>query len=384
MAVLFSEWPPSSLNIPFLLINNPTHNTTMSKLFDPIQFGALELPNRIVMAPLTRARAIHNRVPNDLMREYYVQRASAGLIISEATSISPIGVGYANTPGIWSQEQIEGWKNIVDGVHAAGGRIVLQLWHVGRISHSSFHGGELPVAPSAVPAIGHVSLIRPMVNYETPRALEHAEVKQTIEDYRQAALNAKAAGFDGVELHGANGYLIDQFLRDSSNLRTDEYGGSIGNRARFLLEVTDAVISVWGKDRVGVHLSPRNEEGHTLQDSNPEAVFTYVAEQLGKREIAFIFVRESQEEPRIAPAMKRAFGGPLIANQQLDKETAERLIESGEADAVSWGVQFISNPDLPKRFEINASLNTPNPATFYGNGPEGYVDYPSLELAATR
>jgi len=356
----------------------------MSKLFEPIQIGAWELPNRVVMAPLTRARAIDERTPNELMREYYVQRASAGLIISEATSITPIGVGYANTPGIWSKEQIEGWKNITEGVHEAGGRIVLQLWHVGRLSHSIFHNGEPPVAPSAVPANGYLSILRPQAAYPVPRALENAEVKQTVEDYRQAALNAKEAGFDGVELHGANGYLIDQFLRDSSNLRTDEYGGSIENRARFLLEVTDAVASVWGYDRVGVHLSPRNEENHTLQDSNPAAVFTYVSEQLGKRGVAFIFVRESQEEPRIVPAMKQAFGGPLIANQRLDKETAEKLLESGEADAISWGVQFISNPDLPKRLEIDAPLNEPNPNTFYGAGPEGYVDYPSLELAESR
>ncbi len=356
----------------------------MSKLFEPIQIGAWELPNRVVMAPLTRARAVDNRTPNALMRDYYIQRASAGLIITEATSITPIGVGYANTPGIWSKEQIEGWKNITEGVHEAGGRIVLQLWHVGRLSHPSFHNGQPPVAPSAVPAKGYVSILRPQSPYPVPRALENAEVKQTVEDYRQGAINAKEAGFDGVELHGANGYLIDQFLRDSSNLRTDEYGGSIENRARFLMEVTDAVASVWGYDRVGVHLSPRNEENHTLQDSNPAAVFTYVAEQLGKRGVAFIFVRESQEEPRIVPSMKQAFGGPLIANQRLDKETAEKLIASGEADAVSWGVNFISNPDLPKRLELDAPLNAPNPNTFYGSGPEGYVDYPALELAQSR
>jgi 2,4-dienoyl-CoA reductase-like NADH-dependent reductase (Old Yellow Enzyme family) len=347
-------------------------------LFSPLQLGALTLPNRIVMAPLTRARAGETRVPNQLMADYYVQRASAGLILTEATSITPIGVGYADTPGIWSQEQTDGWKNVVDAVHVAGGRIFMQLWHVGRISHSSFHNGTLPVAPSAIAAKGTVSLIRPQVNYEVPRALEHAEVKATVEDYRKAAQNAKEAGFDGVELHAANGYLIDQFLRDGANHRTDEYGGSIENRARLLLEVTDALIEVWGKDRVGVHLSPRNEENHTLQDSDPAAVFTYVAGELGKRGIAFIFVRESQEEPRIVPALKQAFGGVLIANQRVDKATAEKLLASGEADAVSWGQLFIANPDLPKRLELDAPLNEPIPSTFYAPGSTGYTDYPFL------
>ncbi|PQV65302.1 2,4-dienoyl-CoA reductase [Abditibacterium utsteinense] len=352
-------------------------------LFTPLTLGALELPNRVIMAPLTRARAVDtdapdDRVPNDLMRQYYVQRASAGLIFTEATSISPIAVGYANTPGIWSSAQVAGWRKIVDAVHQAGGRIVMQLWHVGRISHSSFLGGELPVAPSAIAAQGHVSLIRPQVNYQTPRALSVEEIRETVEDYRRAALNAKEAGFDGVEIHAANGYLLDQFLRDKSNVRTDEYGGSLENRARLLLEVVDAAASVWGKDRVGVHLSPRNEENHSLEDSDPAATFTYVAQELGKRGIAFLFVRESQAEPRIAPAMKRAFGGPLIANQQLDKATAEKLLQSGEADAVSWGTQFIANPDLPRRLELDAPLNAPAPSTFYVSGPNGYIDYPFL------
>ncbi len=345
--------------------------------------GALELTNRVIMAPLTRARAVDtaapdDRVPNDLMLEYYVQRASAGLIISEATSISPMAVGYANTPGIWSDAQTEGWRKIVHAVHQAGGRMVLQLWHVGRISHSSFLGGQMPVAPSAIAAKGSVSLIRPQVNYEVPRALSVEEIQETIEDYRRGARNAQKAGFDGVEIHAANGYLLDQFLRDKSNVRTDEYGGSIENRARLLLEVVDAVTEIWGADRVGVHLSPRNEEGHTLEDSDPARVFTNVAQKLGERGVAFLFVRESQEEPRVVPAMKRAFGGPLIANQQMTKQMAESLLQSGEADAISWGVQFIANPDLPRRLELDAPLNTPDPTTFYASGPKGYIDYPFL------
>lgn len=356
---------------------------SQSPLFTPLQLGALELPNRVIMAPLTRARAVDShapddRVPNDLMRDYYVQRASAGLIFSEATCISPISVGYANTPGIWSSQQVAGWRTIVAAVHAAGGRMVSQLWHVGRISHSSFLGGQLPVAPSAIAASGHVSLLRPQVSYETPRALTLEEIQETIEDYRRAARNAKAAGFDGVEIHAANGYLLDQFLRDGSNIRSDEYGGSIENRARLLLEVVDAASEIWGADRVGVHLSPRNEEGHSLQDSDPAQVFTHLAQKLGERKIAFLFVRESQEEPRVVPAMKRAFGGPLIANQQMDKATAEKLLENGEADAISWGVQFIANPDLPRRLELDAPLNAPDPSTFYASGPQGYVDYPTL------
>ncbi len=350
----------------------------MSKLFEPLQLGALRLPNRVIMSPLTRARAHDRRIPNQLMRDYYVQRASAGLIFSEATSISLLGVGYANTPGIWSPAQVEGWKMIVDAVHDAGGRIVSQLWHVGRISHSSFLDGQMPVAPSALAAKGHVSLIRPQVQYEVPRALTLEEIQATVEDYRRGARNAKAAGFDGVEIHAANGYLLDQFLRDGSNIRSDQYGGSIENRARLLLEVVAAVVEIWGKERVGVHLSPRNEENHSLQDSDPAAVFTHVAQELGERGIAYLFVRESQQEPRVVPAMKRAFGGPLIANQQMTKALSEQLLQNGEADAIAWGQQFIANPDLPRRLQLDAPLNTPDNTTFYADGPRGYTDYPFL------
>lgn len=349
----------------------------MSILFSPLQVGSLLLPNRIVMAPLTRARAGKGRVPNALMAEYYTQRASAGLIISEATSIDPMGVGYANTPGIWSDEQIEGWKKVTSAVHAKDGRIFLQLWHVGRVSDPSFLGGQLPVAPSAIAPQGHVSLLRPQKTYVTPRALQTKEISQIVEQYNRAAENARKAGFDGVEIHGANGYLLDQFLHDGSNQRTDQYGGSIENRARLLLEVTDAVISVWGADRVGVHLSPRGDS-HSMKDSNPRALFTFVAKELGKRRIAFIFTREYQAADSISYEIKQAFGGVLIANEKLDQHSAEALIQSGKADAVSFGLSFISNPDLPERFKLSASLNQTDLNTLYGEGPAGYTDYPAL------
>ena len=279
----------------------------MPSLFDPISFGAIACPNRIVMAPLTRARAGAFRTPNALMAEYYVQRASAGLILSEATSVTPMGVGYADTPGIWSDEQVEGWKLVTSAVHAAGGRIVLQLWHVGRISDPVFLNGELPVAPSAIAAAGHVSLVRPERPYVTPRSLATDEIPGIIAAYRQGAENAKRAGFDGVEIHGANGYLLDQFLQDSTNHRTDQYGGAIENRARLMLEIVDAAIAAWGAERVGLHLAARCDS-HTMGDTNPAATFGYVASEMGKRHIAFIFTRESLGDGRLSPQLKTAFG----------------------------------------------------------------------------
>lgn len=349
----------------------------MTTLFDPIKIGDLELNNRIIMAPLTRARADERRVPNALMAEYYVQRASAGLIISEATAVTPMGVGYANTPGIWSDEQIRGWSNITHAVHANGGKIVLQLWHVGRISDPSFLNGEAPVAPSAIAANGHVSLLRPLRDYPVPRALETEELDDIVEVYRQGAENAKAAGFDGVEIHGANGYLLDQFLQDSTNKRTDRYGGSIENRARLLLEVTDAVISVWGAGRVGVHLAPR-ADSHDMGDSQRSETFTYVASELGKRGIAFICAREKAADDSLAPSLKQAFGGVFIANERFTKEQSNEWLASGKADAIAFGVPFIANPDLPARLQADAPLNEPQPETFYGSGPVGYIDYPRL------
>jgi 2,4-dienoyl-CoA reductase-like NADH-dependent reductase (Old Yellow Enzyme family) len=353
----------------------------LNKLFKPIQVGELNLPNRIVMAPLTRCRASAGRVPNALMAEYYAQRAGAGLILSEATSVSPQGVGYPDTPGIWSDAQVQGWKLVTKAVHAAGGRIFLQLWHVGRISHPDYLDGDLPVAPSSIAPKGHVSLLRPQREYVTPRALETSEIAAIIEAYRQGAENAKLAGFDGVEIHGANGYLLDQFLQDSTNQRNDAYGGPIESRARLMLEVTDAAISVWGAGRVGMHLAPRGD-AHTMGDSNPLETFGYVAEQLGKRGIAFIFTRESLGEDRIGPELKKRFGGVLIANEGFSRETAEQVIAAGEADAVSFGKDFISNPDLPRRLQLNLPLNPCHPESFYGYGLHdprvGYTDYPDL------
>jgi 2,4-dienoyl-CoA reductase-like NADH-dependent reductase (Old Yellow Enzyme family) len=354
----------------------------MSKLFDPIQIGALKLPNRIVMAPLTRSRAPGaGRVPNALMAEYYTQRASAGLILSEATSVTPMGVGYADTPGIWSDEQVEGWKLVTDAVHRAGGRIVLQLWHVGRISDPLFLDGQSPVAPSAIKPAGHVSLVRPVKDYETPRALTLDEIAGVVDAYRLGAENAKKAGFDGVEVHGANGYLLDQFLQDKTNRRDDIYGGSIENRARLMLEVTDACIAVWGADRVGMHLAPRRD-AHDMGDSTPLETFSYVARELGKRGIAFICAREAIGDDRLGPALKKAFGGVYIANEKLDKDSADRLIASGDADAVAFGQWFIANPDLPARLQAGAPLNPPRPETFYAGGAEGYTDYPALQANA--
>lgn len=347
-------------------------------LFQPLQAGAFTFPNRVIMAPLTRCRASAGRVPNALMAEYYRQRSGFGMILSEATSITPQGVGYPDTPGIWSEDQVEGWKLVTRAVHEAGGTILLQLWHVGRISDPVYLDGELPVAPSAIAAEGHVSHIRPLKSFVTPRALEASEIPGIIEDYRKAAENAKAAGFDGVELHGANGYLIDQFLQDSTNKRTDEYGGSIENRARLLLEVTDALISVWGADRVGVHLAPR-ADSHDMGDSDASTVFHHAAEELGKRKIAFLCARESYDKPKLGPSLKKAFGGVYIANEGFTAESARDAISSGVADAVAFGRPAISNPDLPERFRSGAPLNDPNPATFYGNGPTGYTDYPALE-----
>ncbi|MCB5945319.1 alkene reductase [Acidocella sp. KAb 2-4] len=353
----------------------------MPDLFTPLKLGDLTLPNRIIMAPLTRCRASEGRVPNALMAEYYAQRASAGLIISEATAVTPMGVGYPDTPGLWSQEQVEGWKLTTDAVHKAGGRIFAQLWHVGRISAPLYLNGELPVAPSAIKPEGHVSLVRPQQEFVTPRALELSEIPGIIEVYRKAAMNAQMAGFDGVEVHGANGYLLDQFLRDGANQRTDEYGGSIANRARLLLEVTDAAASVFGPEAVGVHLSPRPDR-HDLTDSTPLATFSYVARELRERGIAFICTREHQGEDWIGPQLKKIFGGVYIANEGFTRDSAQEILATGEVDAVAWGREFIANPDLVARFRAGAPLNEMDPATFYGGGAHGYTDYPALETAA--
>jgi 2,4-dienoyl-CoA reductase-like NADH-dependent reductase (Old Yellow Enzyme family) len=350
----------------------------MANLFDPITIGDITLKNRIVMAPLTRARAVGGaRVPNALMARYYEQRASAGLILSEATAVTPQGVGYADTPGLWSDEQVEGWKQVTAAVHKAGGVIFAQLWHVGRISDPSFLNGEAPVSASAIPAKGHVSLLRPERPYPVPRALDTEELAGIVAAYKQGAVNAKKAGFDGVEIHGANGYLLDQFLQDKTNQRSDNYGGPIENRARLMLEVTDACIEVWGANRVGMHLAPRRDS-HDMGDSNPAETFGYVARELGKRKIAFICAREAVGEDSLGPLLKKEFGGVYIANEKMDKQTAQQVLEAGTADAIAFGKDFISNPDLPRRLQTGAPLNPWNAATFYAPAEEGYTDYPAL------
>lgn len=347
----------------------------MSVLFEPIELGNLKLANRIIMAPLTRGRAGPERIPNDVMAKYYAQRASAGLIISEATSVDPMGVGYADTPGIWSKEQVEGWKKITEAVHLKGGTIILQLWHVGRISDPMFLDGRQPVSASAIAAEGHVSLVRPPKNYVVPRALETAEIPGVVEAFRKGAQNAKEAGFDGVEIHGANGYLLDQFLQDSTNKRTDQYGGSIENRARFALEVTDAVLSVWNAGSVGYHIAPR-ADSHSMGDSNLEATFTYLMEELASRKLAFVFSREYQGEGYLGNKLSKAFGGAYIVNEKLDREMCEMIIRNGGAKACAFGMNFISNPQLVHKLKENLPLTPVNLETIYAKGDLGYTDYP--------
>lgn len=348
----------------------------MAKLLEPISVGDLTLPNRVFMAPLTRSRAGEGRVPNALMAEYYSQRASAGLILTEATSVSPEGVGYADTPGIWSEDQVEGWKAVTSAVHEKGGRIFSQLWHVGRISDPFFLNGALPVAPSAIAADGHVSLLRPKRPYVVPRALDSGEIAGIVADYARASENAKRAGFDGVELHGANGYLLDQFLQDGTNRRSDSYGGPIENRARLAMEVVDAAIRIWGAHRVGMHLSPRGDM-HGMSDSDPSATFGYVAEELGRRGLAFLCVRESRGPGALAPMLRRAFDGIFVGNEDYSREEAEAALAADEADAIAFGKAFIANPDLPERIALGAALNEPRPETFYTGGAAGYTDYPA-------
>ena len=354
----------------------------MPSFFDPLVIGDLTLPNRVIMAPLTRSRAGDSRIPNALMAQYYEQRATAGLIISEGVPVDPMGVGYAGVPGIWSDEQTEGWKQVTARVKAAGGRIFMQIWHVGRISDPVFLDGRAPVGPSAIAAKGHVSLLRPERPYPTPRALETHEVQDVVEAFRLGAQNAQKAGFDGVELHGANGYLLDQFLQDSANQRTDQYGGSIANRARLMLECADAAVSVWGSDRVGMHLAPRGD-AHSVGDSDLAATFTHVATELGKRKLAFICAREAVGPDSLGPRLKQAFGGVYIANEKFTKQSAQAALDAGWADAVAWGKAYLANPDLVERLRADAPLNKWVPETFYSPGAEGYTDYPSLaELAA--
>ena len=357
----------------------------MSKdLFSPGKLGRTELKNRIVMAPLTRNRAsVPGNVPQDLNATYYGQRASAGLIIAEATPISPTAHGYPATPGIHSEEQVTGWKKVTSAVHAKGGKIYLQLWHVGRISHPSLQpDNALPVAPSAIKPAGQAFTYTGLQDYVTPRALETSEIPGLIANYKHAAELALEAGFDGVEVHGANGYLLDQFLRDSTNLRTDQYGGSIANRTRLLVEVVATVSKVWGADRVGVRLSPINQF-NDIRDSNPQALFNHVAEALNPFNLAYLHVVEigmSGDAPQVFDfaEFRRVYRGSYIANGGYDKARGNAAVASGHADAVAYGVPFIANPDLVERFQQDAALNTPDQSTFYGGDAHGYTDYPSL------
>jgi N-ethylmaleimide reductase len=352
-------------------------------LFSPYQLGNLELPNRIVMAPLTRNRAGEGNVPHQLNATYYVQRASAGLIITEATQVTPQGQGYPHTPGIHSPEQVAGWRLVTDAVHQHGGRIFLQLWHVGRISHPDLQpDGALPVAPSAITPKGEASTYEGQKPFVTPRALETSEIPEIVEQYRQGAANALAAGFDGVEIHCANGYLLDQFLRDGTNQRTDKYGGAIENRTRLLLEVTEAVISVWDANRVGVRLSPSGTF-NDIHDSNPLETFGYVAQALNQFNLAYLHIFEATDADirhggTIVPTshLRERFTGTLIVNGGYTREKGDAVLAEKAADLVAFGLLFISNPDLPERLAVNAPLNQPDQATFYGGGEKGYTDYP--------
>ena len=359
----------------------------MVNIFTPIRIGPYDLQNRVIMAPMTRSRAGQGNVPTALAATYYAQRASAGLIISEATQISPQGVGYPYTPGIHSAAQIDGWKQVNAAVHAQGGHIFLQLWHVGRISHPSLQpNGELPVAPSAIRPEGKAWTPEGMLPFVTPRALELGEIAGVVEQYRSAAANAQSAGFDGVEIHAANGYLIDQFLRDKTNQRTDSYGGSIPNRARLLIEIAEALTSVWGPERVGVRLSPLNPF-NDIADNAPVETFGYAIDQLNRLRLAFLDLVEDAVAGQTtldARYFRPFWRQVLIANRGYDKHRANALLADGGADAVAFGVPFLANPDLPERFRRDAPLNEANPSTFYGGGEAGYTDYPSLnpELVA--
>ena len=354
-------------------------------LFSSHALGSLTLPNRIVMAPMTRNRAGEGNVPHSAAALYYSQRASAGLIVTEGSQVSPQGVGYVRTPGLHSGEQVEGWRAVTDAVHGAGGRIFAQLWHTGRISHPDFLDGELPVAPSALLPEGEVTTPLGRKALVTPRALPADELPTLVESFRWAAENAKAAGFDGVEIHGANSYLLDQFLRNGSNHRTDEYGGSVRNRARFPLDVTDAVIDVWGADRVGYRVSP-NGTGYSMSDSDPVATFSYMAEALNERGLAYLHVLEpiagrgalAAEVTKVTPFLRRKFRGSLIVNGGYDAQLAEAILANGEADLVAFGVPYLANPDLVERFRLGAPLNEPDFSTFFQGEERGYTDYPAL------
>ena len=359
-----------------------------SPLLTPVKLGCYTLPNRVVLAPLTRNRAAAGYVPRELNAIHYAQRASAGLLITEASQISPQGLGYPNTPGIYSPEQVQGWRLVTEAVHAKGGKIFLQLWHVGRISHPSLQpDGALPVAPSAIAPEGEAATYTGMQPFVTPRALELEEIPQIVEQYRFAAKNALAAGFDGVEIHSANGYLLDQFLQDNTNHRTDIYGGSIENRARLLMEVTAAVVDVWGSDRVGVRLSPSGTF-NSMYDSNRAATFGYVVKQLNQFNLAYLHLvaprvegfGSAEDQPDLGTDFFRPiYDGTIMTAGGYSFDSGNAAIASGHADLVAFGRLYIANPDLVERFAANAPLNKPDRNTFYGGDAEGYTDYPTMQ-----
>ena len=363
----------------------------MASLFDSIAFGAIAAPNRVVMSPLTRGRATRDHVPTPIMAQYYAQRAGAGMIISEATGISRQGLGWPYAPGLWSPEQVVAWRPVVKAVHEAGGRIIAQLWHMGRLVHPSFLSGEAPVSSSATTVASDAHTYDGKQPYTEARALRLDEIPGLLDDYRKAARHALEAGFDGVQIHAANGYLIDQFLRDNSNFRDDRYGGSVENRIRLLREVTQAVVDVVGADRTGVRLSP-NGDTQGANDSNPEPLFTAAAAALSEIGIAHLELREpgpdssfgKPERPPIAPAIRTVFSGKLILNSDFDGPTAQAAVGGGGTDAISFGRTFLANPDLPYRLAKGIALNADDPKTWYSQGPEGYVDYPTAEAAAAR
>jgi N-ethylmaleimide reductase len=354
-------------------------------VFSPCQLGPLQLPNRLVMAPMTRNRAGRGEVPGAIAATYYAQRASAGLIVTEGTQVSQQGQGYPGTPGIFSPEQVAGWKRVTDAVHSARGRIFLQLWHVGRISHPSLQpNGAAPVAPSALQPAGSIMTAEGMQPFVTPRALETHEIASVVDDYRRGAANAKLAGFDGVELHGANGYLIDQFLRDKTNQRTDRYGGIAINRVRFLIEVTEALVGEWGGERVGVRLAPTNPF-NDIADSNPAATFSVAVGELKRFGLSYLHIVEpaatdpvAAGEPPDVKFFRRIWPGTLMGNKGYDLARANAALRGATVDLVSFAALFLANPDLPERFRRGAPFNPPDRATFYANGDKGYIDYPAL------
>jgi N-ethylmaleimide reductase len=361
-------------------------------IFSKYELGSMELKNRIVMAPMTRSRAIEGDVPNPLSAIYYSQRSSAGLIVTEGSQVGPLGKGYTRTPGIYSDAQVIGWKSITKEVHKTGGKIFLQLWHVGRVSHPDFHNGELPVAPSALPVDGDIFTPLGIKKIIIPRALETNEIQGIIEQFRKGAINAKEAGFDGVEIHGANGYLLDQFLRDGSNVRTDNYGGNLRNRARLPLEVAQAVAEVWGAERVGYRISPHNIL-RSMSDSDPARTFTYIAKELSNIGLRYIHLVESlgggrtprvPDEKRIAPKIRKAFKNTLILNGGYTLDPANLAIKKETADLISFGELFLANPDLPFRLKNGLTLNRPDPETYYKGEEKGYTDYQPYSMPAAE